>query len=216
MPQLFHHLVQLLLGPIDLRRRPLQIEQPGADRDRELIHVSHLRQHLVRHLPQRVKAPLFGHRAMIAVDKIVSGQLLRECQRIVRRAAAKCRAIGNPGIVPCRLGEPEAPDILDAVMRDAQRDVDILAVDGNVRDVRWLLEVRDGHADSVASRKRSRAEKSAAGCSTNGLWPQSSMTTSSAPRSRATSSDEASGTGSCRPCVTMAGQWMFASSGRMS
>ena len=96
-----------------------------------------------------MESPLLRDRSVIAVHEIVRRQLLRELEGIVGRPPAERRPIRNPRVIPRGLGEPQPPDVLDAVMRDPQRDVDILAVDGDVRDVRWLLEVRDGHGLSL-------------------------------------------------------------------
>ena len=67
------------------------------------------------------EAPLFSERAAVAQHQLRGGQSLGEVHHFVPVASRECTAIGDTGVVPVVLGEPESSHVLDTVECDAAR-----------------------------------------------------------------------------------------------
>src|SRR5258708_6357141 len=164
--------MELALREIDLRRRAIGVEQARAHRYRHLIQVSDLPQNFVRGSPQSHEAAFLRKRAAIAEEDLLGRQAAGERQRFFPGASRKRATVGQAGVVPALVSEPEATHVLDAIERNATGDVETPAVVLECSDVRLNVVVDHGSylarigEDSSSRRNASRGGNSRCGCST--------------------------------------------------
>src|SRR3954469_19617946 len=118
-PESVDELVQLLLGEVDLLGGTVHVEETGAHRDRHLVQVADLREDFLGDLPEADEAAFLGESAAVPQDELRLREALRELEHLVAVAPRKGSAIGDAGVVPGIVGEPEPSHILDTVEGDA-------------------------------------------------------------------------------------------------
>src|SRR5687767_10752659 len=126
--------MKLSLDQLDLLACTLRVEQSLAHVDRDTIHVLDLHQHLVSRLAKRRVAALVGAGSMVPSREILEGQTPSELNRLVDGSARNRSVVGNP-LTRRGIAEEQTADVLDAVVCDADGNVEWLAVHLDCRQV---------------------------------------------------------------------------------
>ena len=186
-------LVELTLGELDLGGRAVVVEQSGAHGDGDLVQVADLFEDVLGRLAQAGETALLGEGAPVAEHQLLRRQASCQRQRLVARATRQRAAVGNSVVVPRLVGEPEVPDVLDAVEHDLAGHVEPTAVVLEVA-MGWTISSRtgvslsgwggSGVAQEVAEKREELRRLFDAG------RLLASMTTHVVPRARAASEDD--------------------------
>ena len=135
--ELLNNLMQLSLGQIDFGRRTFGVEEASAHADGDLVEIADFAEDLIGGATKPDEPALFRQRPPIPQQNVLLREPASERECLLARPTGECSAVGQTGVIPRLVGEPEPSDVLDAVEHDAAAHVEASAVVIERRNV-WL------------------------------------------------------------------------------